>query len=453
MMCQDIAKYIVYPLHEFLRGRKTLKYLKDFEISQWYSPAQLKKLQLVKLKSLLKHAYENVPYYKEKFDKLNFNIQEFKTIDDLKKLPVITKDEIKENFSKLIAKGWEESLVRCSTGGSTGEPLIFLTSKIRAAQDQAVKMRNRRWWGIDLGDKELLLWGSPIERSNQSMVKSIRDRLMNCILLSAYELSGDSLAKHLQVIYRFRPKFIYGYATALYRFAQFIKKEKIDISNLGFKVIISTAEVLYDHYRELIESVFNCAVVNEYGARDGGLIGFECPQKKMHINSDYLIVEFVNSSNEPVSNGEVGEIVVTHLASFGMPFIRYKVGDLAANSIETCSCGRGLPLMKLIQGRTRDLIITPEGKTIHGSLFSRSISEIEGIKEFKIIQKSMKELVVLIVKDINFKLDALLKVEKKFQEFLGKETKINFEFVDKIPLDKSGKYRIVVSEIETVDSK
>lgn len=444
-----LAKYVVYPVHEFLRGRKTLKYLKDFESSQWFSPSRLKELQLIKLKSLLKHAYQDVPYYKEKFDKRNLNIYELNTIDELRKLPVLTKEDIKTNFSKLIANGWEKKLIKSTTAGSTGDPLTFSISKVRAGYDQAAKMRARRWWGIDLGDKELLLWGSPIERSKQDQLKSIRDRLMNCILLSAYDLSKESLTKNLQALKRIRPEFIYGYATALYRFAQFITEEGADIGKLELKAVIATAEVLYDHYRELMKSAFKCPVVNEYGARDGGLISFECPEGRMHINADYLIVEFVNASNEPVSNGEVGEIVVTHLASFGMPFIRYKVGDLAVNSTETCSCGRGLPLMKLIQGRTRDLIITPEGKTIHGSLVSRSISEIEGIKEYKIIQKSMKELLIMIVKSPNFKSDSLIKFERKMQEFLSKEIKINFEFVDKILLDKSGKYREIVSEIST----
>jgi len=442
-----IVKKLIYPVHESLVGRKTMKFLGELEKSQWLSPPEIKELQFRKMKYLLKHAYTNVPYYKRKFDEIGITIDEIKSLDDVGKLPLLSREDIRCNLEELISKNWKKKLFLYNTGGSTGHPLIFYKDKQRAAYDISAKIRARRWWEIDLGDKEILLWGSPVELSKQDKLKTFRDRLMNVLLLSAFDLTNKSMSRYLQTLKEYRPKFIYGYATVLYRISKFAKEQHIDVKNLNLRAVISTAEVLHDHYRELIREVFNCPVVNEYGARDGGFIAHECPHQGMHITDDCILVEILNANNQPVKADENGDIVITHLEGYGMPFIRYKIGDRGSLLNKRCSCGRGLSLLKMIEGRNNDFVITEDGRFIHCLFFIYIIREIPGVVQFRIIQKSFDELQILIVKEPTFNPAAIKVIEEKIKKMMGQKVKIEIEFKEEIPLDKSGKYRWIISEI------
>lgn len=445
-----IVKKIIYPVHESLVGRNTMKFLRELEKSQWLSSSEIKELQFRKLKNLLIHAYTNVPYYKRRFDNMRIAIDDIKSINDIGKLPLLSREDIRGNLEELIARNWKKRLFLYNTGGSTGHPLIFYKDRQRAAYDMSSKMRARRWWDIDLGDKEVLLWGSPVELSKQDKLKTFRDRLMNVLLLSAFDLTPESILKYLQILKKYKPKFIYGYATVLYRISKFAKEQKMDMKSLNLRAVISTAEVLHDHYRELISEVFNCSVVNEYGARDGGLIAHECPQNGMHITDDCILVEILDVNNQPVKEGEIGDIVITHLEGYGMPFIRYKIGDRGSLINKKCSCGRGLSLIKMIEGRNNDFIVTKDGRFIHCLFFIYIIREIPGVAQFRIIQKSFDELQILIVKEPTFDTSTIKVIEEKIKKVMDEKVKIEFEFKEEIPLDKSGKYRWIISEVAPV---
>lgn len=442
-----IVKKIIYPLHEFLVGRNTMKFLGELEKSQWLSLPEIKELQLRNLKNLLKHAYVNVPYYKRNFDEIGIKVDDIKSLYDIVKLPLLSRENIRNNLENLIARNWRKKLFLYNTGGSTGHPLIFYKDKQRAGYDMSAKIRARRWWDIDLGDKEVLLWGSPIELSKQDKLKTFRDRLMNVLLLPAFDLTPESILRYLQILKEYKPKFIYGYATVLYRLSRFAKEQKIDMKGLNLKAVISTAEVLHEHYRELIREVFNCPVVNEYGARDGGLIAYECPQGEMHLTDDCILVEILDANNQPAKEGENGDIVITHLESYGMPLIRYKIGDRGSLLNKKCSCGRGLSLIKMIEGRNNDFVVTKDGRLIHCLFFIYIIREIPGVAQFRIIQKSFDELQIQIVKEPNFDTSAIKIIEEKIKKITGERIKIEFEFKEEIPLEKSGKYRWIISEI------
>ncbi len=441
-----IVKHLIYPLNEFIFGRQTFKCLKELEKTQWYSPDEIQHLQWLKLKNLLSHAYENVPYYRRVFNELNMTPDDIKGLANLNKIPFLTKENIKANFNDLTAKNYKGKLKRMTTGGSTGEPLIFLVDKNRVSYDIAARFRSRRWWNVEIGEREIVLWGSPIELSVQNGLREIRDKLVNSQLLSAFNLTEESLAKYARIIINYHPASIFGYPSAIYFLCQFINENRIDLKNIKIKAIFTTGEVLYDFQRDLIQSTFKTKVANGYGGRDAGFVAHECPQGNIHINQDHLIVEFLPQEAAGYVE-ESGEIIVTDLTNYGMPFIRYKTGDIGQPYKEKCSCGRGLPLMKIVEGRVHDYIVTKEGKGIYGGFFAYVLRDLNGVNKFKVIQKSVDEILVKIVKTDKFEPQNVDYIKTKYKEMMGENTNISVDFVDNIPPDKSGKHRYILSEV------
>jgi len=332
-----------------------------------------------------------------------------------------------------------------NTGGSTGEPLIFYVDRRRISYDRAAHLRARRWWGIDIGEKEIVLWGSPVELSTQDKLKDIRDWLFNTRLLSAFKMSKTMMFKYAKIIKKYRPKHIFGYPSSIYLFSQFLEKHNIDLSNIGIKVIFVTADMLYDFQRKAIQETFKCPVANGYGGRDSGFIAHECPARSMHITDD-IYVEFI-STNKPVEPGERGEIIVTHLDNYAMPFIRYRTGDVASPEHKTCTCGRGSPLMSNIEGRTTDFIITPNGKIMHALSLIYILRDLEGIEAFKIIQKKKDYLIIKIVKNQKFTAGTQSRIKDEIIKTMETPVHIEIQFVNEIEPEKSGKYRYVISEV------
>lgn len=437
-MNTKLVKNLIFPAHELLLGRNTFSHLRNLEQSQWYSLEEIRVQQTKKLRRLLKFAYKNVPYYRRMFDGLKIKPENMKTLEALTFLPFLTKKLVRENLEDLKAQNLKNHLVRMNTGGSTGEPLIFFVDKNRISHDKAANFRSRQWWGIDIGDKEIDFWSSPIELTKQDRLKYLRDRFISTKLLSAFQMNEKTMHEYAKIILEYQPKQIFGYAGSIYLFAQFLKKNKIDMTKAGIKAVFVTAEVLHDFQRKAIREAFSCPVANGYGGRDSGFIAHECPDGTMHITED-IIVEIIN-----------GEIVITHLESFGMPFIRYKTGDLGVLSSKPCGCGRKLPAIEKIEGRTTDFIITPDGRTLHALGLIYILRDIEGIEEFKIIQKSVDHLQIKIVKNGKYMPTQENLIREKIEKVMCGEISMDFAYVDKIEAEKSGKYKYVVSEAQVV---
>ena len=447
-MHQKIVKYLTFPLHEKIVGRKTFEYLNELERLQWASPAQLDELQFDKLKALLTHAGKNIPFYAKRFIDAGFNPAKMQSIEDLKIVPLLTKDEIRQNLHEMTWLNCPGGLHRYNTGGSSGQPLIFYFDRRRQAYDAAARALTHRWWGIDVGDKEVYLWGSPLEITKQDRIKDLRDRLTNQILLSAFELSPAQFHSYVKRIERFKPRCLFGYPSSIDLFCRMAKQHGYDLSRLGIKVVFSTAEVLYEHQKKNIsEALGGIPVVDGYGSREGGFISHECRQGSMHIMDPNVIVEYLRDGH-PVRPGEDGEIVVTHLDNWAVPFIRYRTQDVAQFDDKPCTCGRHLSIMKKIQGRTTDFVVTPNGRWQHALSVIYVVRDIEGVAEFKIIQEDVDNVRVLLVVDENiYPADGNDRIMKGFKKRMGDEVRVSIERVDEIPRDASGKYRYVVSRV------
>lgn len=438
---------VIFPLHERLKKHDTVGIRKDMEMTQWLSKEEIKSLQIERLKIFLSDVGLHVPYYQNLFKTQGFDPEQVTVLSDLTHLPLTTKSTIREHSAQLKADN-AQGLAKFNTGGSSGEPLIFYIGNKRVSHDVAAKWRATRWWGVDIGDPEVVIWGSPIELGTQDRVKLIRDKLLRTYLIPAFAMSPVKIDGFIKQINALKPKMLFGYPSALAHIAIHAQKTGQVMSDLGIKVAFVTSERLYDHQREKIEEVFSCPVANGYGGRDAGFIAHQCPAGSMHITAEDIIVEIVDNAGQILPDGEAGEIVVTHLATRDFPFIRYRTGDIGVLGDELCSCGRGLPLLKEIQGRTTDFIVAQDGTVLHGLALIYVLRGIDGVESFKIIQHSLELTSVQIVKNKHYSQDNDKKIQAEFKQRLGENVQVDIEHLDLIEKEKSGKFRYVISHVQ-----
>lgn len=441
-----LVSSLLFPLHERLKGHSTVAVRRGLEESQWWSAERLRELQLRRLQALLRHAQAEVPYYRRMFEELGLDSTDFQDLDDLCKLPFLDKPLIRTHQEELKS-AQARGLARFNTGGSSGEPLIFFIGKERVSHDVAAKWRATRWWDVDIGDPEMVVWGSPIELGSQDRIRYWRDRVLRTHLLAAFEMSEPKLDEFVRTIRRIRPRMLFGYPSALAHIARHARRQGQSMDDLGIRVAFVTSERLYDHQREEIESVFGCPVANGYGGRDAGFIAHACPQGRMHITAEDIIVEIVDPQGRILPAGESGEIVVTHLATADYPFIRYRTGDIGTLSADPCPCGRGLPVLQAIEGRSTDFILARDGTLMHGLSLIYIVRDIPGVANFKIIQENIDHTRFLLVTESGFDPACVAGIQAAARARLGEAVRVDVERVPEIAAEASGKFRFVVSRV------
>ena len=441
-----LVSRVVFPLQEWLKGHSTVAVRRAMDESQWWTADQLRVYQFDRLKRFLLDIGTHVPYYRELFRTLQFVPEEMTSVGDLAHLPLLAKSDIRANADRLRADDARD-LARFNTGGSSGEPLIFLIGKERVSHDVAAKWRATRWWGVDIGDPEVVVWGSPIELGAQDRLRHLRDSLMRTELLPAFEMSEGKLDGFLDRLRRRRPKMLFGYPSALSLIARHAERRGVKMSDLGVAVAFVTSERLYDEQRETIRRVFGCPVANGYGGRDAGFIAHDCPEGGMHVTCEDIVVETVGPDGKQLPAGTAGEIVVTHLATRDFPFVRYRTGDVGVLDGRACSCGRGLPLLKEIQGRTTDFVVAADGTVMHGLSLIYVLRDLPGIEAFKLIQEGLGLTRVIVVRNGRFEENNRERIVEGIKKRLGREVEVIVEVVDEIPAEASGKHRYVVSRV------
>lgn len=435
---------VLFPLQERVKGHQSLALRQRLERSQWLTPAAIEAERVARLRGFLVTIGERVPYYKALFQAIGFDPAALTSVRDLSALPLLTKDIIRARTSDLKAVG-HGPISRYNTGGSSGQPLVFYIGKGRKSHDVAAKWRATRWWGVDIGDPEAVIWGSPVELGTQDRLRALRDGLMRSTLLPAFEMSESKLDNFVATLRRQRPRMLFGYPSALTHIAKHCVQRGFVMDDLGIKVAFVTSERLYDDQRAAISRVFGCPVANGYGGRDAGFIAHECPSGGMHISAEDIVVELIGADGRPVADGEAGEVVVTHTATSDFPFVRYRTGDMAIADNRACACGRGLPLLREIQGRTTDFVIAADGTVMHGLSLIYIVRDLPGIHAFKIVQESRALTRVQIVCEAGFDPGCEARIVDGFQKRLGAGVTVEVTLVDVIPPEKSGKFRYVVS--------
>jgi phenylacetate-CoA ligase len=448
-MYTSLASSLLFPLHERVKRHDSVAIRRRMEETQWWSADRLAALQMARLKALLLDAAAHVPYYRDLFHRLGFDAAAIDSVAQLQRLPFLTKAVVRANTDALKREG-AQGLSRFNTGGSSGEPLIFFIGRERVSHDVAAKWRATRWWGVDIGDPEVVVWGSPIEIGAQDRLRRWRDRLMRTRLLPAFEMSQAKLDRFVAEIRAARPKMLFGYPSALAHIARHAERRGVAMNDLGIAVAFVTSECLYDEQRADIARAFGCAVANGYGGRDAGFIAHECPAGGMHITAEDVIVELVGGDGLPVPAGTAGEIVVTHPATRAFPFIRYRTGDIAVLDAAPSVCGRGLPLLHEIQGRTTDFVVAEDGTVMHGLALVYVVRDVPGVRAFKIVQESRQRTRVLLSVEAGFDAACSNGIVDGFKGRLGASVEIDLQYVADIEPEKSGKFRYVVSHVAAV---
>jgi phenylacetate-CoA ligase len=413
---------------------------------QWKNLEELKKKQLKRLKAIIKHAYYNVPFYHKAFLSLGIRPDDIKTFEDLKKLPIVSKNDIQKNYEKFITAGIDVSkLPSRITSGSTGIPLKLIsdpqpspgTSKYPFFEcgvkpfDKFVTVWGRGAQQIKWGSKYEWLWGEVGE------------------IVVPLLFPEEKLIKILQMI---KPDVLLTFPSILLMLANY------ELSGITPRLIFTQGEMVTSHCRDLVPKKFNVDLFETYGCVEFGTLAFECPQHSgLHVLTNNAYLEFIDESGDNVSQGERGEIIVTGLYNFTMPLIRYRLGDIGIPSDERCPCGRSWPLIRSIEGRINDFLILRDGKKISWLYLLRYLLYDEKFKEniycvsqYQLVQERFDRIVFKIVKGAQFEHNILEGIKNKIEvEFAkqGYDLEIVLEYVDEIPIERTGKRRLFISKI------
>jgi len=448
------SKHIAWPIAAKREGSTHLRVLADLEKSQFFSPEQIEQLRLERLKKLLIHAQKNCPFYTKRFSDCSFDPSALTSLEDIRKLPILRKTDIQDQMDAMRATNYsDDDLIPNQTGGSSGAPLKFFLDRGRLFSRRAATIRHNRWAGLDIGQKVGILWGAPIDFPDpQSIRVKLRSALLERqLMLDTNGITREKLAEFSARLNHFRPAVYQAYANTMYLFARYLKETKARDFHRP-RSIITSAEFLSDIQRALIEEVFECKVYNRYGCRETSIIASECSEHSgLHISAESLYLEFIRGER-PSKPGELGQIVVTDLLNFGMPLIRYEIGDTGVPVADQCSCGRGLPLMQMQGGRVTDFLVTPLGKVVSGvSLATYFITSIRGVSQAQLIQKEKDSIRIRLVCTEEFDSKCRQEIFDKLKEFFEADIDCELELVENIPVEPSGKQRFSISELDPLE--
>jgi len=440
-----LSKYLFYYPVTLLKGEFVGMYLSQYHHFQKLPKGDIENYQLEKLQKLLQHVYAKSAYYKEVFDEHGVRPLDVQKLEDLAKLPFLTKSDLVTRFSDIVSSQQSFLTSQKTTGGSTGQAVTLLKNSNALARERAATWRAYAWAGVQIGDPQARFWGTPLHMSQRLKYKII-DFIANRKRFSAFNINEKSLEGFYEQLVAFKPAYLYGYVSVIEIFAKFIKKKKYKLPS-SIKCVITTSEVLSDGVREEIRSSLGIDVFNEYGCGEVGSIAHECEHGGMHVMEDNLILEIVSDGDD----SSAGEIVVTDLFNYATPLIRYKLGDYASVSNKHCPCGRTLKVIGNIHGRAYDCVRTEDDRVFHPEvmmyIFEDIKSTVGGIRQFQVIQETLSGLCIKIIKENDYSDETELYIKKVIASKLHENMSVRFEYVDEIQRENSGKLRLVKSNL------
>lgn len=445
-----LVNRVVYPLWTKRNHPGYLRYRKSFEDSQWLSEPELGQLQLRLLRAQLIHCYRNVEFYRRRMEREKITPLDIRSIEDVRALPVLTKRDIQEHYSELIADTIPESRRTINqTGGSTGSPLQFWVDKERIDSRRASTDRHNAWAGLHAGEWCAVLWGSTFEFGT-SVIAPItwKNRLFDRSLsLNTSLITEEYLNKFVELLRQYRPRLLKSYARSAAMFARYCRENANDIR---FDSIITSAEVLLPKDREIIEETFHGRAFNRYGCREVSVIASECEHHTgLHVNADALLVEI---DPIPGGNPDTGRVLITDLYNKSMPLIRYQVGDIAQwTNAGPCPCGRSLPRIANIEGRITDFLRLPDGKMISGPSLALLVGQMAEIRQAQFVQPSPGEIRLDIIPALGFGSHTVDELRRRLYPYFRNQVLFSVRLVSDIASEVSGKYRFVKKEYQEPD--
>lgn len=429
-------------------GAETHRHLQELERTQWLSADELQQLQLTRLQKLIRHAYENVPFYHEKYRQAGIQPQDIHSLEDFQALPCLTREEVRANLPALTARNVDrDSLFPNETGGSTGEPLHFFVEGAFWWWNAAAWFRARQWHGVREGDRAAWLWGAHEDMPEWSWRRRLRATLMQERYLNAFAMTEAKMNDFAQSLRAWRPQMLKGYASTLTLFARHLQKQ--GITDIRPRYIETTSEKLTAPQRELLEAVFHCPVADHYSSRELGTMAYQCDRGGFHVCADVRYLEIV-ANGQSAPPGQLGEVVVTSLNQFAMPFIRYKNGDIAVYQEQPCACGRALPCLREVVGRTNDYLVSGDGQFVHSEFFAYTFRVKPEVDRYQVYQPDARHLEVRLVCNRPVGAAWLEAARAEIQHRFGPATQVTLQVVDHLELTPAGKHRYIISEVTPV---
>ena len=446
-----ISRNLIAPLWAMWEKSPYLSHYKRLLKTQYDPPERIRSRQLERMRLIVEHAYRTCKFWKERFDSVGIKPEEIRELEDLQKLPLLTKTDLRTRLDDMISSEFPDrkKLTLHKTSGSTGVAVVVYSNEKSDQFKRGAVLRSDEWSGWRLGEKKACIWGNPKIRPDWKgkLRRFLLDR--NYAYLDTLKMDEFAMEQFTSELLQAQPGMLFGHAHSLYLYAGYLKTKRPGVK-IRPNGVLSTCMVLHDFERKLIEEVFHCKPTNRYGCEEVSLIASECEKHEgLHVNADCLYVELIDNDGKPCGVNQPGRIVITDLWNQAMPMIRYEVGDMSLWSEKQCSCGRTLPLLTRIEGRVADYVMTNRGEYVSGiSLTENFACMVKGIAQLQIVQEEIDRFTFNIVKAPDFSEATLEQIRKLVQKRFGNQAILECVYMDKIPQEKSGKYRFCISKVK-----
>jgi phenylacetate-CoA ligase len=413
-----------------------------------YSPLEtIEAIQWSKLQAIVRHAAQNVPYYRNLFREHGIRPEDIRSPHDFARLPILTKSDVQEKLNELSAEDRACGAGQPNaSGGSTGRPVQFFQDTDYWDQAYASQWFFESWWGIRPGDRTASVWGADRDIPDQSWKERLFGEIGQLRVCNAFALTALQMERFAKMLVVWQPRHVTGYASALDIFARFL----LERPNLLVRprAVKTTADVLSDEARRNIEKAFGCPVYNFYGSREINNLAVECPARQgLHTNALTRYIEVVDDAGNLLPPGVPGRLLLTDLTNYFMPFLRYEIEDVGSWSGVPCTCGRPFPLLAKIWGRSSDFVVTPGGKLIHSVYFTHLFYDMPEVALFQINQKDLRDIHAYLVLRPGVREYPAELLRGRLRQAFGPEVTFDVQVVPKIERPPSGKHRFIVSSV------
>lgn len=444
-----IVAGIIEPAWDLYERSVRLRTWRELARDQYDAPRALAERRAARLGALVRHAAARSPFHARRLREAGIDPAAVRTIADLSGLPPLTKADVRDSLAQILATDHRrEKLVPAKTGGSTGVALNVFCDRRGVQRREGAALLANTWSGWRLGQPIAAVWGNPpIPRTaRQRLRRSLKDRLL---FLDTMHLDEAAVREFAAGWRRLRPGLLYGHAHSLYLLADIVERLGIGLRPRG---IVASSMMLLQPEREVIEQVFGRPVTNRYGCEEVSLIACECERHAgLHVNAEHAAVEVLRDDGTPCGPGEDGRIVVTEFVNYGMPMLRYEVGDRGVWHDRPCPCGRPSPLLRTITGRTADFLVAADGGRVAGiSLIENTLTRYPGIVQLQVVQEEVGRVVLNVVRGPDWDAATAESLAKVFVAALGGDPRIELNYCDAIPREPNGKYRFAICRVPGV---